>query len=85
MAEAAEGVSELAPATIRLKWPNDLVIEDPRGVAKVAGVLGETDGLGTPDPRRHRHRDQRRLAAFRNSRRRNRYRNDFGSPSVRTG
>jgi BirA family biotin operon repressor/biotin-[acetyl-CoA-carboxylase] ligase len=56
MAEAAEGVSGLEPGAIRLKWPNDLVIEHARGageggVAKVAGVLGETDGLGTPDPR----------------------------------
>jgi len=51
MAEAAEGVSGLDTGTIRLKWPNDLVIEGGDGVAKVAGVLGETDGLGTPDPR----------------------------------
>lgn len=51
MAEAAEDVSGLETATIRLKWPNDLVIEGEAGVHKVAGVLGETDGLGTPDPR----------------------------------
>ena len=51
MAEAAEGVAALAPGTVRLKWPNDLVIEGPDGVAKLAGVLGETDGLGGPDPR----------------------------------
>jgi len=50
MAEAAEGVSELEPGAIRLKWPNDLVIEGDGGVRKVAGVLGETDGLGTRDP-----------------------------------
>ena len=35
--------------TIRLKWPNDLVVE--AGLRKVAGVLGETHGLGTADPR----------------------------------
>ena len=51
MAEAAEGVGGLGDGAIRLKWPNDLVIEGAAGVAKVAGVLGETDGLGTPDPR----------------------------------
>jgi BirA family biotin operon repressor/biotin-[acetyl-CoA-carboxylase] ligase len=52
MAESAESVAGLSDGRIRLKWPNDLVIEDeaaePR---KVAGVLGETDGLGTGDPR----------------------------------
>ena len=51
MTEAAEGVSGLDSGAIRLKWPNDLVIEDDAGVRKVAGVLGETDGLGTADPR----------------------------------
>jgi BirA family biotin operon repressor/biotin-[acetyl-CoA-carboxylase] ligase len=51
MAEAGERVAGLNTGTIRLKWPNDLVVEDGSGVAKVAGVLGETDGLGTPDPR----------------------------------
>jgi BirA family biotin operon repressor/biotin-[acetyl-CoA-carboxylase] ligase len=51
MTEAAEGVSGLEPGAIRLKWPNDLVIEGAGGVRKVAGVLGETDGLGGPDPR----------------------------------
>ena len=61
MADAAEAVGRPRPTgTIRLKWPNDLVIElDPRGGARdrrrrghpLAGVLGETDGLGTADPR----------------------------------
>jgi BirA family transcriptional regulator, biotin operon repressor / biotin---[acetyl-CoA-carboxylase] ligase len=63
MADAAEEVAQLPDRAIRLKWPNDLVIElDPAevgaagtgaGVAdirKVAGVLGETQGLGTADP-----------------------------------
>ncbi|MFL5641283.1 MAG: biotin--[acetyl-CoA-carboxylase] ligase [Chloroflexota bacterium] len=51
MAEAAEVVAGLPDGTVRLKWPNDLVVEAPDGVRKIAGVLGETDGLGTPDPR----------------------------------
>ena len=50
MAEAAESTAGLARGTIRLKWPNDLVIETD-AVRKVAGVLGETDGLGTSEPR----------------------------------
>jgi BirA family transcriptional regulator, biotin operon repressor / biotin---[acetyl-CoA-carboxylase] ligase len=57
MAEAAEATAGLAAGTVRLKWPNDLVIAtasaagSPAGVRKVAGVLGETDGLGSADPR----------------------------------
>jgi BirA family biotin operon repressor/biotin-[acetyl-CoA-carboxylase] ligase len=56
MADAAEEVAGLRDGAIRLKWPNDLVVEDdapvPQGsVRKLAGLLGETDGLGTPDPR----------------------------------
>jgi BirA family biotin operon repressor/biotin-[acetyl-CoA-carboxylase] ligase len=64
MAEAAEDVAGLPDGAIRLKWPNDLVVEasgssasgmpvDPEAlvIRKVAGVLGETDGLGTTDPR----------------------------------
>lgn len=58
MAEAAEPVADLPKGAIRLKWPNDLVVEDggpgdPRaGTArKLAGLLGETDGLGSDDPR----------------------------------
>lgn len=51
MADAAEAVAELAPGTIRLKWPNDLAVERDGGVRKLAGVLGETDGLGTDAPR----------------------------------
>jgi BirA family biotin operon repressor/biotin-[acetyl-CoA-carboxylase] ligase len=50
MAESAESTVALERGTIRLKWPNDLVIETD-AVRKVAGVLGETDGLGTPDAR----------------------------------
>lgn len=53
MAEAAEEAARLAAGTIKLKWPNDLVVADgtPTDIRKVAGVLGETDGLGTEDPR----------------------------------
>ena len=52
MAEAAESSAELAPGTVALKWPNDLVTEAPDGtVRKLAGVLGESDGLGGDDPR----------------------------------
>ena len=51
MAEAAEHVAGLPAGTIRLKWPNDLVLETGGAIRKIAGVLGETDGLGTHDPR----------------------------------
>jgi BirA family transcriptional regulator, biotin operon repressor / biotin---[acetyl-CoA-carboxylase] ligase len=53
MAEAAESIIGLEPNTIRLKWPNDLVgMDDAEAVPlKLAGLLGETAGLGTDDPR----------------------------------
>ncbi len=73
MADAAEEVAGLPDRAIRLKWPNDLVIEttgptgvrlanatgaaagrlldEPSDVRKLGGVLGETIGLGTADPR----------------------------------
>lgn len=51
MAEAAEDMAGLSNGQIRLKWPNDLVVERADGIRKLAGVLGETDGLGTRDPR----------------------------------
>ncbi len=54
MAEAAETVAGLPAGQVRLKWPNDLVIGDVETTGssrKIAGVLGETDGLGTDDPR----------------------------------
>jgi BirA family biotin operon repressor/biotin-[acetyl-CoA-carboxylase] ligase len=51
MADAAEATAGLAPGTIRLKWPNDLVIDRGGGhVRKLAGVLGETHGAGSDDP-----------------------------------
>jgi len=56
MAEAAETAAGLPAGTVRLKWPNDLVVttrddSGPGGVRKIGGVLGETSGLGTADPR----------------------------------
>jgi BirA family biotin operon repressor/biotin-[acetyl-CoA-carboxylase] ligase len=52
MADAAENVTRLPTGSIGLKWPNDLVITpDGATVRKLGGVLGETDGLGTDDPR----------------------------------
>jgi BirA family biotin operon repressor/biotin-[acetyl-CoA-carboxylase] ligase len=52
MAEAGDEIADLAPGTIRLKWPNDLVADVPgRGVCKLAGALGESVGLGGADPR----------------------------------
>ncbi len=51
MADAAEEVAGLRDRTIRLKWPNDLVVEVDGATRKLGGVLGETDGLGTEDPR----------------------------------
>lgn len=51
MARASEAVAALDEGMIRLKWPNDLVVERAGGLRKIAGVLGETDGLGTRDPR----------------------------------
>jgi BirA family biotin operon repressor/biotin-[acetyl-CoA-carboxylase] ligase len=73
MCDAAEDAAGLPVGAIRLKWPNDLVVETggprallvgeatPEGAAarlaaplalrKLAGVLGETDALGTDDVR----------------------------------
>lgn len=56
MAEATEAAAGLANGSVGLKWPNDLVIATATSssaaeLRKVAGVLGETDGLGSPDPR----------------------------------
>ena len=51
MAEAGEEAAALPSGSILLKWPNDLVLESADGVRKLAGVLGETDGLGTDEPR----------------------------------
>jgi BirA family biotin operon repressor/biotin-[acetyl-CoA-carboxylase] ligase len=53
MADACEVTAGLRPGTVQLKWPNDLVAIDAGSgdVRKLAGVLGETDGLGTDDAR----------------------------------
>jgi BirA family biotin operon repressor/biotin-[acetyl-CoA-carboxylase] ligase len=61
MADAAEDTAGLRDRAIRLKWPNDLVVEDDLpgeegtgfgggAIRKLSGVLGETDGLGTEAP-----------------------------------
>lgn len=42
MLDAAEAAAGLPDATLRLKWPNDIVAERRGEPAKVAGVLGET-------------------------------------------
>lgn len=50
MADAAEEAAGLPIGRLRLKWPNDIVVEAPRapgGIRKVAGVLGESEGAGT--------------------------------------
>ncbi len=56
MAEAAEAVAGLPAGTVRLKWPNDLVVamrdeSGPAGVRKLARRPRRDDGLGTADPR----------------------------------
>jgi BirA family transcriptional regulator, biotin operon repressor / biotin---[acetyl-CoA-carboxylase] ligase len=53
MAEACEVASGMRPGSISLKWPNDLVVIDRShgDVRKLAGMLGETEGLGTADAR----------------------------------
>jgi BirA family biotin operon repressor/biotin-[acetyl-CoA-carboxylase] ligase len=61
MADAAEEVAGLPDRALRLKWPNDIVAETvglavpvaPQradSVRKVAGLLGESVGLGSDDP-----------------------------------
>jgi BirA family biotin operon repressor/biotin-[acetyl-CoA-carboxylase] ligase len=59
MMDAAEDAAGLPIGTLKLKWPNDIVVEaapgeavraaDWTGVLKMAGVLGETFGAGTAD------------------------------------
>jgi len=52
MADAAEDAAGLSKHSIGLKWPNDLVlVPGAAAIRKLGGVLGETDGLGTDDPR----------------------------------
>jgi BirA family biotin operon repressor/biotin-[acetyl-CoA-carboxylase] ligase len=50
MADAAEEVAGLAMGTLRFKWPNDIVVDAPAapaGVRKLAGLLGESEGVGS--------------------------------------
>ena len=51
MAEACEVATGMRLGSISLKWPNDLVVIDRSSgdVRKLAGMLGETEGLGTDD------------------------------------
>jgi BirA family biotin operon repressor/biotin-[acetyl-CoA-carboxylase] ligase len=63
MANAIEAVTGLEFTSVLLKWPNDLVMHvdaDGQSIVpagprpdfrKLAGVLGETEGLGTDNPR----------------------------------
>ena len=56
MAEAAETAAGLPAGTVRAQVAErpghrDAGRERPGGVRKIGGVLGETDGLGTADPR----------------------------------
>ncbi|MFI5258544.1 MAG: biotin--[acetyl-CoA-carboxylase] ligase [Candidatus Limnocylindrales bacterium] len=54
MADAAEEVAGLSTGKLELKWPNDIVVraaDAQAGLRKVAGVLGETEGAGTPGVR----------------------------------
>ena len=48
MADAAEEVAGLPIGMLRLKWPNDIVVAVDAGVRKLAGVLSESEGVGTP-------------------------------------
>jgi BirA family biotin operon repressor/biotin-[acetyl-CoA-carboxylase] ligase len=54
MADAAEEVAGLPGGRLKLKWPNDIVVESGEAtgsVHKIAGLLGESEGLGTLDVR----------------------------------
>jgi BirA family biotin operon repressor/biotin-[acetyl-CoA-carboxylase] ligase len=50
MADAAEEVAGLGMGTLRFKWPNDIVVAStaaPTGVRKLAGLLGESEDVGS--------------------------------------
>jgi len=54
MADAAEEAAGLPIGMLKLKWPNDIVVEAAgaaAGLHKVAGALGESEGAGTADVR----------------------------------
>jgi BirA family transcriptional regulator, biotin operon repressor / biotin---[acetyl-CoA-carboxylase] ligase len=65
MINAAEDLAGLPAGMLKLKWPNDIVVEGPGaapaggasaggasagGLLKIAGILGEGGGAGTADP-----------------------------------
>jgi BirA family biotin operon repressor/biotin-[acetyl-CoA-carboxylase] ligase len=41
---AAAALDDVAGFRPGLKWPNDLIVEDPSGTRKLAGILTEIDG-----------------------------------------
>jgi BirA family biotin operon repressor/biotin-[acetyl-CoA-carboxylase] ligase len=43
---AASALREAAGADVRLKWPNDLLVDAPGGERKLGGILAETAGGG---------------------------------------
>lgn len=47
MADAAEETAGLPLGMLRFKWPNDIVVAAESGARKLAGVLGESEGVGT--------------------------------------
>jgi BirA family biotin operon repressor/biotin-[acetyl-CoA-carboxylase] ligase len=51
MADATEAIADRPHGAVRLKWPNDLVVAEGDAVRKLGGVLGETIGAGTDEPR----------------------------------
>jgi BirA family biotin operon repressor/biotin-[acetyl-CoA-carboxylase] ligase len=54
MVDAAEEAAGLPVGMLKLKWPNDIVVEALEAAAcirKVAGILGETEGAGTTGAR----------------------------------
>ena len=42
----AEGLTDLGAAGVKLKWPNDLLVDLPQGFAKLGGILIELSGGG---------------------------------------
>lgn len=43
---AAVGVARALPASVKIKWPNDLTIKTPDGLRKLGGLLCEAHGSG---------------------------------------
>jgi BirA family biotin operon repressor/biotin-[acetyl-CoA-carboxylase] ligase len=47
MADAAEETAGLPLGMLRFKWPNDIVVAAASGARKLAGLLGESEDVGT--------------------------------------